>query len=336
MLKIKLYTNNIKWEKLPERVEAIRQTLLSGACAYKYIYGDIAIDIEEVSVNLVYNGGFLDEAWFQKTFSGKEYQGYGLLIDRKDWKGQENLLGKYIVGEKLNFYIISGEKEKVRRSDGKRYVVFEEVFEHEVAHAVYHDLECPLKWAWLDTYFFKGFDNTHYFWENKHDTIGMRDDMMTFWEEKSKTILNQIKKLQDKLGSISLTGLKPLVQRKYNELERLCREAGLPIRMTEGYRSKERQAMLYAQGRTTAGNIVTNAKAGQSMHNFAVAFDVVPLKGYNISKLDWITIGELGESIGLKWGGRFIGLEDFPHFQMVFEYTLADFQQDRIDWTRYI
>lgn len=41
------------------------------------------------------------------------------------------------------------------------------------------------------------------------------------------------------------------------------------------YRSPEEQDALYAQGRTKAGKIVTNAKAYQSPHNFtpAQAFD---------------------------------------------------------------
>jgi peptidoglycan L-alanyl-D-glutamate endopeptidase CwlK len=41
----------------------------------------------------------------------------------------------------------------------------------------------------------------------------------------------------------------------------------------EGLRSYSEQNKLYAQGRETKGKIVTNAKAGYSMHNFGEALD---------------------------------------------------------------
>jgi peptidoglycan L-alanyl-D-glutamate endopeptidase CwlK len=42
------------------------------------------------------------------------------------------------------------------------------------------------------------------------------------------------------------------------------------------YRSNEEQDSLYKQGRTEKGKIVTNAKAGQSPHNYkpSLAFDI--------------------------------------------------------------
>ena len=49
--------------------------------------------------------------------------------------------------------------------------------------------------------------------------------------------------------------------------------------IVSGYRSSAEQNALYAQGRTTAGPIVTNAKGGQSAHNVGMAIDFVPLVG---------------------------------------------------------
>ena len=40
------------------------------------------------------------------------------------------------------------------------------------------------------------------------------------------------------------------------------------MRLTQGLRTIEYQNSLYAQGRTTKGAIVTNAKGGQSNHNY--------------------------------------------------------------------
>jgi peptidoglycan L-alanyl-D-glutamate endopeptidase CwlK len=45
--------------------------------------------------------------------------------------------------------------------------------------------------------------------------------------------------------------------------------------LTSGYRSKKEQNELYAQGRSKPGQVVTNAKAGQSYHNYGLAVDFV-------------------------------------------------------------
>lgn len=104
--------------------------------------------------------------------------------------------------------------------------------------------------------------------------------------------------------------------------------AGLKLTLTQGYRSKEYQERLYEQGRTTPGAVVTNAKPGLSKHNFGVAIDVAPLnehgKAYwpNDEKL-WEQIGQIGESVGLKWGGRWSKFKDRPHFEHP-DYSMKD------------
>lgn len=61
---------------------------------------------------------------------------------------------------------------------------------------------------------------------------------------------------------------------------------------------------------------------GESLHNFkpAYAFDVA-FPGKEPGTLDWSfhlfqKWGELGETLGLEWGGRFPGLVDGPHLQL--------------------
>ncbi len=44
--------------------------------------------------------------------------------------------------------------------------------------------------------------------------------------------------------------------------------------VTSGFRSFAEQEVLYQQGRTTKGSIVTNAKPGQSNHNYGIAVDL--------------------------------------------------------------
>lgn len=103
--------------------------------------------------------------------------------------------------------------------------------------------------------------------------------------------------------------------------------------ITSTYRDAESQAALYAQGRTAPGNIVTNAKAGQSFHNYKCAFDVVPLRNgkavWGTSGVDgelWQQVGLLGESLGLEWAGRWVSFKELAHFQYTAGLKLADFQ----------
>jgi peptidoglycan L-alanyl-D-glutamate endopeptidase CwlK len=98
-----------------------------------------------------------------------------------------------------------------------------------------------------------------------------------------------------------------------------ARQAGIDLVITQGYRSKSQQSALYEQGRTTPGAVVTNAKPGYSKHNYGVAFDVAPLNKSgnpywpNDTEL-WDRIGQIGESIGLKWSGK-AKFKDLPHFE---------------------
>lgn len=131
--------------------------------------------------------------------------------------------------------------------------------------------------------------------------------------------------------------LQPKVARLAQEMVEEMDHRGTPVRIVEGYRSHERQNELYAQGRTTPGNIVTNAKAGESMHNYGVAVDFVfRREGYNASDAQWEELGKLGESLGFSWGGRWQSFVDKPHFELMFDYTLQDFQNQRVDWYNYM
>ena len=124
--------------------------------------------------------------------------------------------------------------------------------------------------------------------------------------------------------------MKPLVQLKANQLIAKCKELGINLIITSGFRSIEEQNALYAQGRTKSGNIVTNAKGGQSLHNYGVAFDVVEIKNGKANwNCDWNTIGKIGMSLGLEWGDR--GYVDLPHFQYRAGYSLYDFQNGKIN-----
>lgn len=131
-------------------------------------------------------------------------------------------------------------------------------------------------------------------------------------------------------------GLHPEIQKKADELIALAKKNGLNIRILEGYRSKAYQDSLYAQGRTCGGNVVTNAKGGQSNHNFGLAFDIVFDYGYlekdsnGKGGNDWGEVGKYGKSIGLDWGGDWSGFPDRPHYEYTWGLKLSELQAGKL------
>jgi peptidoglycan L-alanyl-D-glutamate endopeptidase CwlK len=94
--------------------------------------------------------------------------------------------------------------------------------------------------------------------------------------------------------------------------------AGFTVRIVSGNRSWQEQDALYAKGRTAPGSKVTNARGGQSNHNFGIAWDIgIFEKGeYLGSSPLYAEIGAIGEDIGLEWGGRWKSITDYPHYQV--------------------
>lgn len=123
----------------------------------------------------------------------------------------------------------------------------------------------------------------------------------------------------DENGNVSLKKIHPFLEKKIEHLKQLCIEAGIPIKIVEDIRSFQRQDDLYSRGRTTSGNIVTNAQGSDysSLHQWGITFDVcINIVGdaYNDEKLK--KVGEIGKSIGLDWGGDWENFVDMPHFQL--------------------
>jgi peptidoglycan LD-endopeptidase CwlK len=128
------------------------------------------------------------------------------------------------------------------------------------------------------------------------------------------------------MASRSVWDLHPRLRELAHAHAAKCAVEGITLLIYCTWRSNEEQAELYAKGRTAPGRKVTNARPGESLHNHtangtpaAYAYDAAPLVG---GKLDWQfgpewqRMGELGESLGLEWGGRWGKLADNPHFQL--------------------
>jgi peptidoglycan L-alanyl-D-glutamate endopeptidase CwlK len=130
------------------------------------------------------------------------------------------------------------------------------------------------------------------------------------------------------INSRSLDELVPPAKERVERFIALCDENGIDLLVTSTYRDHESQNALYAQGRTKVGKVVTNAKAGESYHNWRCAVDVVPLingkPNWDSSDPVWLRIGELGEQAGLEWAGRWRTFKELAHFQYTGGLTLTD------------
>ena len=113
----------------------------------------------------------------------------------------------------------------------------------------------------------------------------------------------------------------------------LCKDEGIDLLVTSTYRDNESQQALYEQGRTTAGKVVTNAKAGDSWHNWRCAVDVVPMvngkPNWDGLHPVWDQIGQLGEQAGLEWAGRWRSFKELAHFQYTGGLTLTDLKNGK-------
>lgn len=136
----------------------------------------------------------------------------------------------------------------------------------------------------------------------------------------------------------NLKNLHPAVEAGAKDLIRLSHSCyNIDIRITQGYRTNKQQDALYDQGRSRAGEIVTNARGGESMHNYGLAFDFVQMvdgdisydleyDGNNSGKSDWREVAAVGKALGFEWGGDWKRFVDYPHFEMTFGYSLDDLQ----------
>lgn len=113
--------------------------------------------------------------------------------------------------------------------------------------------------------------------------------------------------------------LHPDVQKLANKLVEECKKKGLKIKITECLRTKAEQDALYAQGRTTKGNIVTKVKYPYSFHCWGLAFDICRNDGkgaYNTSDNFFQKVSKIGVSLGLDSGATWKTFVDLPHYQL--------------------
>lgn len=159
-----------------------------------------------------------------------------------------------------------------------------------------------------------------------------------------KVTLQRIKLLHPKIRQEVLEAYKYLNNKSFGK--------NIRLRFSHTYRSFEEQNELYSQGRSKLFDKdhkklskVTNAKAGQSAHNYGLAFDIVVLVDKNYDGnyetaswdikadydkdgiSDWMEAIAYFKSLGYDWGGNWKKFPDYPHFEKTFGHNWMSLQK---------
>jgi hypothetical protein len=99
-------------------------------------------------------------------------------------------------------------------------------------------------------------------------------------------------------------------------------ETGYAAGIISARRTIKEQNELYKEAHDGDGiqDGVTNAKGGQSAHNFGYAVDLCPMltprqPWWQAPEELWQRLGEIAIKHGLTWGGNFKSIEDKPHLE---------------------
>lgn len=104
--------------------------------------------------------------------------------------------------------------------------------------------------------------------------------------------------------------LEPVIRGYVDALLSGMLVAGHPMMVWETYRSRERQAALYAKGKTKLKDV--------GVHHYGLAADLVfDVDGEPSWRGPWSVFGGLARSYGLTWGGDWKAFVDMPHVQRI-------------------
>lgn len=143
----------------------------------------------------------------------------------------------------------------------------------------------------------------------------------------------------DERSAKNVATLHPKVQEIFRnwiaESQILAKAHGYEYKAISGNRTWDEQSKIYAQGRTSPGKIVTNAKPGYSNHNYGIAVDMGVFKDGKY--LDGSKPAEaeqfhrkaaiVAEKYNLEWGGSWKTFKDYPHFEYRTGKTLSQLRQ---------
>ena len=154
------------------------------------------------------------------------------------------------------------------------------------------------------------------------------------------------KPTKERIGKLH-PAVRSEVEKIINECDRIL-TGRAKVRITQGLRTSAEQDSLYAQGRTTPGKKVTNAKGGQSVHNYGFAVDICLIidgkaASWETTKdwdndgiADWQEVVKVFARHGWNWGGNWNTFKDMPHFDKIGFDNWRTLQQKKEDKEGYI
>lgn len=126
-------------------------------------------------------------------------------------------------------------------------------------------------------------------------------------------------------------GLFPPLRERYERGLALAHSEGLLVYAFETTRHPDRQDLLFAQGRTLPGSVITNARAWESMHQYGLAVDSAFDANPKTLKVEWTwngnwrRFGEIMMAQGLAWfGAPGSPFREAPHVQLTGGLRLAE------------
>lgn len=135
------------------------------------------------------------------------------------------------------------------------------------------------------------------------------------------------------MASRSLSDLTPAAREKALRWVDACKAEGIDVLVYCTYRDAAEQNELYAIGRTKPGKRVTNARGGNSIHQYRCAWDAVPLVHGKPAWNDlerYKTMAKCAKALGIEWAGDWVSFKEQAHFQYTGGLTLADLKAGKV------
>ncbi|MEO6813013.1 MAG: M15 family metallopeptidase [Ginsengibacter sp.] len=126
----------------------------------------------------------------------------------------------------------------------------------------------------------------------------------------------------DSASESNIITLIPKAQIEARKFLKIAKGTDKDIRILSGTRTYAQQDELYGHGRNGNPNpIITNARGGQSNHNFGIAWDIGLFDGngnYISNDSGYISFSAvvLLAMSTIEWGGNWIHFKDYPHYQL--------------------
>lgn len=130
----------------------------------------------------------------------------------------------------------------------------------------------------------------------------------------------------NQLNNSRLLLVNPKLREKVEQILEMAKMGGFTLLITQGLRTFAEQNELFAQGRSRSGAVVTNAKGGNSYHNYGLAVDfcfIIDGQPSWNEKL-YSRIGHWAYLVDLDWGGNWKTIKDFPHVQLTNNLSITD------------